>query len=288
MKIPRYWVKEAVQVAGPGAEPRSIACWGWSDSGIEEARAVARERVARVAARMDAGGDRQVYLYGDNPLREEVLREVAGADGQPEAIITRNGYGCQVLNAARVMFVDVDLPAPGLLERWMRAFARLRSRGSAPDHDRCQAAAVAKLETLLARDARAGARVYRTAGGLRYLFTAGLADPIAAGTGQLMAMLGADPLYMRLCRVQECFRARLTPKPWRCGVHAPGVSYPWANAAAEARFRQWERGYATAATGFATCRFLRAIGSPDTHPEVRPIIELHDAACRAESDLPLA
>jgi len=30
-----------------------------------------------------------------------------------------------------------------------------------------------------------------------------------------MRFLRSDPEYVKLCRIQECYRARLTPKPWR-------------------------------------------------------------------------
>jgi hypothetical protein len=30
-----------------------------------------------------------------------------------------------------------------------------------------------------------------------------------------MRFLRSDPNYMELCGVQKCYRARLTPKPWR-------------------------------------------------------------------------
>ena len=46
--------------------------------------------------------------------------------------------------------------------------------------------------------------------------------PIAPAD-QVFDTLGADPPYRRLCRTQKCFLARLTPKPWRCGVAKPPV-----------------------------------------------------------------
>ena len=32
---------------------------------------------------------------------------------------------------------------------------------------------------------------------------------------RFMRFLRGDPNYIELCRVQKCYRARLTPKPWR-------------------------------------------------------------------------
>ncbi len=59
------------------------------------------------------------------------------------------------------------------------------------------------------------ARLYGTYAGWRVIITA---PTYPAGSGEsweLMRTLGADPRYMKLCDEQKCYRARLTPKPWR-------------------------------------------------------------------------
>ena len=48
--------------------------------------------------------------YPNRPFREQIIRELKDAAGQTSAVITRNAYGCLVLNTARMMFVDIDLP----------------------------------------------------------------------------------------------------------------------------------------------------------------------------------
>jgi hypothetical protein len=98
----------------------------------------------------------------------------------------------------------------------------------------------------------------------------------------------ADPLYRVLCKAQKSFRARLTPKAWRCGFSAPPVRWPFADAAAESRFAEWERAYETACRGWATFHYVRGIGSGRVSDTVRPLVELHDRMSLAESGLPLA
>jgi hypothetical protein len=100
--------------------------------------------------------------------------------------------------------------------------------------------------------------------------------------------LGADPLYRKLCRAQKCFRARLTPKPWRCGVRRKPERWPWQNAKAESKFREWEAKYQASSANWATCELLRQIGNPTVHPEVQSVQKLHDDATRASSKLQLA
>ena len=96
-----------------------------------------------------------------------------------------------------------------------------------------------------------------------------------------MQALAADPLYVKLCLAQESFRARLTPKPWRCGVAASEVRWPWPSSEVEARFRQWEGGYMTAAQGFGTCRFVGGYGNSTVHPGIVAVVEVHDRRTKA-------
>ena len=130
-------------------------------------------------------------------------------------------------------------------------------------------------------------RLYRTAGGLRGLATHAVFDPAAETSIATLATLGSDPLYIRLCRNQESFRARLTPKPWRCGAGRSTFAWPREGAAIE-RFEAWLSVYEERQRQFATCLFLDSIGPPTTHAEVAPLIKLHDTLTRANEPLPLA
>lgn len=220
MEFPRHWVRESEEARRPDGRSVPFQCWGWSDENLAAARAKAREVAAAIRARIQRGeGFPERYGYdGGRPLREEVLRELRGGTGH-RALVTRNSYGCEVLNAERVMFVDRDdLPTSigGL-------FKGLFGRGK-PDP------ALEPAEQLVAANPGWGIRVYRTAAGARYLLTHDLFDPRAAATEKLMGMLGADPRYVRLCRTQASFRARLTPKPWRCGLPRPPGRWPWTDA----------------------------------------------------------
>jgi hypothetical protein len=90
-----------------------------------------------------------------------------------------------------------------------------------------------------------------------------------------------------LCKIQESFRARLTPKPWRCGQPNPPVSFP-RDPEDEALFANWLEAYDRAASEKATCRFVEAIGWGRTNADTDRIVRLHDERTKAGSDLPLA
>jgi len=91
-----------------------------------------------------------------------------------------------------------------------------------------------------------------------------------------------------LCRSQQSFRARLTPKPWRCGAGRAPARFPFETQAAEQAFRAWDAGYRERQRRYATCALLGTLGHAEVHPEVRDIVALHDAETRASSGLPLA
>jgi hypothetical protein len=226
------------------------------------------------------------YGYADRPLREEVVGEFKGDGGEVVAVVTRNSYGCLVLNTARVMFVDIDLPEQksggGLLKK-------LFGKAEPPpaEHPQ-QAQAIAQAEAWVRAHPGWGWRVYRTRAGLRLLATHAMFDADAAETETAFEYLGVDPLYRRLCKSQKCFRARLSPKPWRCGVWAPRGRWPWPDEKAAARFKKWEARYLDASRDKATCALIATQGDQTVHAAIQPLVTLHDEATRASSNLPLA
>lgn len=49
---------------------------------------------------------------------------------------------------------------------------------------------------------------------------------------------------------------------------------------------KWEAEYPTAFADWATCAFAREIGNGSVHPEVQPILKIHDETTKAETKLP--
>jgi hypothetical protein len=274
VKIPRYWRR----ADGEAPDGRHLTAWGWSSEDPDEAQRVAHQRLTAMLDRLHRGEELpRGYAYGERPLREEILDEVHDASRVVAAVVTRNSYGSAVLNAARVMFVDVDLPAATLRQRLGGLF------GAAVTPERVT---LARLRGVLGSDA-GSYRIYRTAAGFRVLATDPLFEPRGARAEQIMRELGADESFVHLCRVQESFRARLTPKPWRCGSHNPPGRYP-REVAEQTAFAQWQLDYDRRTGGNATCRFVEAAGRGRTHYDARSIVALHDRWTRAETSLPLA
>jgi hypothetical protein len=257
MKIPKFWIRREGDVPHPDGRELHLFAWGWSETSPSDAEARAAERFRSLEQRVSQGLDLpRGYAYGDRPVREQIIEEIAGPGGQPDALLTRNSYGSVVLNAARSMFVDVDATASPA--------ARLRSSGAA------------------------SFRVYKTAAGYRVLATDRLYTPGSGESETLMRHVGADPAFIQLCRIQDSFRARLTPKPWRIGKTAPPGDFPREDARLQRAFDAWLQEYDRAAGSKATCQFVETIGDGTIHPDVAHIVQLHDDRTRATSNLPLA
>lgn len=234
---------------------------GVSAVSVEDAERMALERARRAAeaAVASRAGDPSDYAYAADRRLEPIVELLRTPFGDPSRV-TVNGYGALVLNATAAMFVDIDLPGRG----------------------RDDTAEPPGLAPALAKRPELGFRLYRTRAGLRLLCTTATFDPQSDEAQALLAHLGADPKYVLLCRVQRCFRARLTPKPWRAGERP--LETPLTKGVA----RNDLQGYVDRTWGYATARFLRTAGGEDVIPEVRPIVEYHDRWTQAASTKPLA
>jgi hypothetical protein len=132
-------------------------------------------------------------------------------------------------------------------------------------------------------------RLYRTPAGLRLLATHRPFDPDEPAVRAFFADIGADPVYVRMCLNQQCFRARVSPKPWRIGIgrHMRGGTWPVPPERMATR-TEWIDAYEAAAVGYAACEFLETVGSGVVHPAVAPVVKLHDDLSRATSGRPIA
>jgi hypothetical protein len=190
-----------------------------------------------------------------------------------------------VLNSAAVLFADVDVAKPkpnSIWEaiRWIFSPGQKRKRRAQARQDTHEA-----LNLWARSNSVHSLRLYETAAGFRLLFTDGRYSPKDSRTETIFQSLGCDPMYRRLCKEQECFRARLTPKPWRCGFQRPPNLFPWRDAQIEQQARQWEREYADLSKPYATCKLLEVFGGNSDQEEINAIVEWHDRhACNSNRE----
>ncbi|GAB6166063.1 hypothetical protein JCM19992_20630 [Thermostilla marina] len=300
MRVYRHWHRIEVKVQDPHGRDWWLCEFGWSENAPDDAVRMAEERVQRRRKLLAEGKwppprdenrprpPRDYEQYPNRPPREEIVREIAGPRGT-DAIVTRNSYGALVLCAAELMFVDVDLPqlpAPPK-KSWL---ARLFGDKDLPEDsaESIEHECLARIRHTLERFRVLNARVYRTAGGFRCAVLDRPMQPDSEESRQLMETMEADPLYVRMCRRQECFRARLTPKPWRCDLELPPHSFPFASPTAEQSYREWEASYDQGIAGWSVCRLVDTIDDGPVHAGFEPLIGLHDQLTRCDTNAPLA
>ncbi len=318
MIVPDYWA-EARKRRREGNRQVTVRRFGWSNVSEADAMEMADTRATEALARIWAGEtlalreSKTAYNGASGvPIREEVLSR------HGEEVITRNAYGAHCLNTPDALFADVDFTRSGESRAscFMLVILAVLSLGcglhyqgwklalglffvsamlAAPLGAFVVRAAVAvrggreriarqRIDRFMAGHPAWSLRLYQTPAGLRLLATHQPFDPCSAEVKEFFAAVGTDPLYVRMCTNQKCFRARLTAKPWRIGISGhmrprPGA---WPVHPERLHLREaWVAHYEKIAPNFAACRFLESIGSGVVHERIREVIELHDRESRA-------
>jgi hypothetical protein len=240
VKIPSYWAKAVAERTLPDGTTRAQTSWRSSDVSEEDARQSAQVAAKELLQNMLTRRAEEYAAYGNGPLREEVVERFHNSNGELIAAVTRNKSGALVLNAARVLFVDLDFPITHRREQ-LAWFVRRIFRSAVPSPEqRREVNAYSAWQSFVDHHSDWSSRVYRTFAGLRVIVTHALFDPCSDSTIQLLQRAGCDPLYVRLCKAQESFRARLTPKPRRCGFWPTPVHWPYETDAIQRRFAEWQ------------------------------------------------
>ena len=100
----------------------------------------------------------------------------------------------------------------------------------------------------------------------------------------LMNQLCVDKTYMLFCLRQNCFRARLTPKPWRIGIKRLDIQYPPKNNEENLKYLDWVNKYNDKKNNFSSTKLKFEIGSGIVNPDFIDIIKTHDNYHIGKSD----
>ena len=173
------------------------------------------------------------------------------------------------------------------MRKWFHARRQLRANASQLSPAQ---AALAKVEAFSAAHPDWGLRVYETPKGLRVIVTHTALTSSSPEVQSLFSQLEVDPLYALLCAKQQCFRARVSGKPWRMdlnGLSTQERRWPLP-AAYQAARQQWVDAYEAQSAQFAACRYLAQVGAATQCAEAQAFVAWHDEASKAHSSLTLA
>ena len=193
------------------------------------------------------------------------------------------------LGAALLMLLvaSVGLVFWSGLKQWLHARQTRRAEALQPSPID---AALAKVQAFAAGHPNWGLRVYETPKGLRVIVTHTEFSPSCSEVQKLFQLLEVDPLYAMLCHQQQCFRARVSGKPWRMGLNGLSTQerrWPQPEASQAAR-QQWVSAYEAKSARFAACRFIDQLGATTLCSAAQTFVIWHDESSKAHSTLELA
>ncbi len=279
MRIFKYWVAYSQQLNINGNHsifrfnsdltPNNehiFTTYGGSNFSEDDAKKDAKRKLDRVQKIMnqEISPDDEDY---EADIKEEILHEI-----DSENIVTRNRYGAEILNCKKTMFIDVDNCYRGLFDIF---------RGLTPKESTLKRI---KKKTQRKDYSHLGFRVYETFKGFRVMVVHKDFNPKSNESDKMMRAFSADYLYKRLCKKQNCYRARLTPKPFRIDVKGIRIIFPKKDPIQEKRITKWIEEYNSKSKNFSSCKLIFKHGRSTTNR----IIEYHDQKTNALTDYELA
>lgn len=230
---------------------------------IDKSEVLRRADAVRHTQLFDPATDEYVAGFVSQPVgkwkyRQQEIEPVVEIDGfcdpSKDAWLTVNRYNAVVLNSRTMLITDIDFG-----DERLNPFARAKDVEEVIEG--LDDLAILDNELLehhiKVQFAQQSFRVYRTHSGCRVICTS-LCFPHPGLFGyaakRFMQFLKSDPQYIALCDDQDCYRARLTPKPWRDNGNGGNV-----------------------------CRLEEAIGVA-VHPDLEMQLALHDEMTLSTSE----
>ena len=156
-------------------------------------------------------------------------------------------------------------------------------------------------------------RLYQTPAGFRIIATHDTIAPSDELVAEWFEYFHADANYVRLSQIQQCFRARLTAKPWRMSevennklakdIPAKDFWFGSDNTDVENSIeqrqdelkarKQWIVDYDRFAQGYRACRNVESFAGKEASHQlesvaIKAFVDWHDRACRVDKVLPMA
>lgn len=316
MIVPEFWSESKIHTQFNGRK-LTIKRFGWSDISESDAQAHAESRVQEALETLKQTGsvryvDHKVAYNGAEgiPIREEIIER------HDDIVISRNAYGALCLNTPDVMFADIDLketPSSKLstfvffllialsLLAWLitqstlvliasivvsiifsGSLTQIINRFFNSLKGGLEQEAMKRFETISEQNPHCHMRIYRTTMGYRILFMEDVYDPASEKSLSILADLKSDKLYVQMCRNQNCYRARVSPKPWRIGLDRirprPGI-WP-VNSERLSERVNWVEQYNQTIKQYSVCTLVSVLGCDTVHPKAEKVRVLHDELCR--------
>ncbi|MCL1909938.1 MAG: hypothetical protein FWG05_03275 [Kiritimatiellaeota bacterium] len=265
MKCFRYWIRETRSIL-IGDARRDITFCAGSNVSKEDASRNADETARLIEERIR--DPTRTWDSYEACIKEHVAHEI-----DENNIVTINRYGARVLNTTQYTILDIDTRE---YTRFSRIFLFRKNR--------TKETIVAKFKQRFAKYSELGDafRIYETHSGIRIIGKRYF-NPRSERFPAAMDSFDVDSLYAVLCRKQNCYRARLTPKPYRMKIKTMRIENPTDCETEE--YAAWRGMYEEASRRYGVVRLWESIGR-DFRDD--PVIALHDQTAIPRAGCPLA
>lgn len=267
MKIFKFWSLEKDK---PFIETLKtnvpISCWGGSNNSIEDSQLEARKKIALIVQKLNGRQQKEDDYVVE--IREEIFEEI-----DKKNIITRNRYGALVLNCEELIFIDVDQAKKSFFDM----FNIFKSKDEKQQM-------LEQIISMAKKWSGLNFRIYETKNGFRIIVANTLLKVSDEKVKKLFEDFNCDKLYSSLCFRQECYRARITPKPKYIKQRQKRFFFPITSQEEKEKQEQWLEKYNEKSKKFSTCHLIKEIGP---RVKLNPIIEIHDRYTRTRERLPL-
>ena len=254
MRIFKFWVEYSKELDINGMKQSSKVFGG---SNLSESDAIEDAKNKLIKAQRKINGEIEKNDEYESDIIEEIIEKI-----DDDNIITRNRYGALVLNSKKTMFIDIDSYSKSILDVLFKNKLSLKEL------------MLGKIKKTIKKSKYSvlGFRVYETKRGYRVLVTNKDFNPRSKESRRMMNDFNSDYLYRWLCVKQNCYRARLTPKPYRIKQKAIKVVFPNRNNEEQATLTNWIKEYEQKSSRFSTCQLVNQFGEV----KMNPVIEYHD------------
>lgn len=264
MKHFKFWVKESFEINVKGTA-QTINILSGSNVSLDDAVAEGQKRSLLIEQRIASGEPKEEY---DVAIKEHIEQRL-----DDDNVVSICRYGAKVLNTTQYTILDLDDYPLDFLDIF-------RSLGGMSKKERI----VYKFLSRIKKFPELGSdfRIYETTKGIRVIGKTYL-DPTSRRAESIMRKLAVDWIYIHLSRRQQCYRARLTPKPYRMKIPTIRVKTPMVCETQE--YHEWSNIYEKASQQYSVVKLMKTLGNDFS---TDPAIKLHDTVCNTYKELTLA
>jgi hypothetical protein len=264
MKYFRYWTEETFNIS--------------IDSNIEEIKLLVGSNISKEEASKDASiqAKKIEQRISERTPKEEydaAIKEHVSEIIDESNVITICRYGAKIWNTTEYTIFDLD-------DYPVDFFDLFKSLRKLTKKERI----IFKFEERIKRYPMLGSdfRLYETAKGIRVIGKKYI-DPTGKQYSSLMRKVNVDWLYTQLSMKQNCYRARLTPKPYRMRIRTIKIKSPLD--CEKDHYKEWSKAYDQKSLNFSVVKLLKSIGQDFSYDRV---IKQHDEMCNAHKNYKLA